>query len=112
MFVLICRDFGCDHRYSVALAKLQHGPGGRSALDRGPLVRFTDRWDDDGWDDQARKSRVRGAWHSGLVPSHALPLSSDAAVGSSRAELVAHVMRLQAVVEGGVQAETTPLTGY
>jgi hypothetical protein len=45
------------------------------------------------------------------MPSLVLPLPSDAAAVSSREELVAYVMRLQAAIEGGAAVENDTLTG-
>lgn len=46
------------------------------------------------------------------MSSHLLPLPSDAAAVSSREELVAYVMRLQAAVEGGVEIENDALDRF
>ena len=46
------------------------------------------------------------------MPSHVLPLPSDAAAVDTREELVAYVMRLQAAIEGGVEVENDTLDRF
>jgi hypothetical protein len=46
------------------------------------------------------------------MPSPVLPLPSDAAAASSHEELVAHVTRLQAALEAGVEVENDTLDRF